>query len=63
MALPHYQYRDPCDVLERKQNAALKKTCYGCIYEFKMAFQSSVVMGCDKNKKHGRKCELYKVGV
>jgi len=60
MALPFYQYRDPEEVLERKQEAELRKSCVGCVHGFKMEFAGGVANGCDKNRRYGRRCELYK---
>lgn len=59
-ALPAYMYKDPSEVLERKQEAAIKKSCLGCIHGFSMEFASGMVaQGCDKHKRYGRRCELY----
>ena len=60
MALPSYLYGDPCDVLDRKQQAKIKKSCEGCMHGFSLSFKDGVVSnGCGKGKKYGRRCELY----
>lgn len=58
-ALPHYLYRDPADVLERKQEMEARMSCSGCIHSFKMEFKSGAEMGCDKNRRYGKRCKLY----
>lgn len=59
-ALPHYQYRNPEEVLERKQEAELRKSCIGCVHGFKMEFANGVTAnGCSKHKLYGRRCQLY----
>lgn len=58
-ALPRHMYRDPSEVLERKQEAELRKSCVGCMHGFKMEFHASVANGCDKGRRFGRRCELF----
>ena len=62
-ALPKWMYKNPEEVLERKQEAELRKSCIGYVHGFKMEFKSGVAMGCDKNRKYGKRCELYAMGV
>ena len=58
--LPAYMYKDPSEVLERKQEAAIKKSCLGCIHGFSMEFASRMVAhGCEKNRRYGKRCEIY----
>ena len=60
-ALPKWMYRNPEEVLERKQEAELRKSCVGCMHGFKMEFSGGkTANGCDKNRRYGRRCELYK---
>lgn len=59
MALPHWQYKNPQDVLEWKQEYEKRKSCVGCMHGFKMEFKSGVAMGCDMSRRYGRRCELY----
>lgn len=59
--LPSWMYRNPQDVLERKQEMEQRKSCFGCIHGFKMEFKSGVGYGCDKHRKYGKRCELYEV--
>lgn len=61
MALPHFMYRDPCEVLERKQESELKKGCKGCVHEFEVEFKNQRVLACDMNKSHGNRCRFYKL--
>lgn len=58
-ALPSYMYRNPEEVLERKQEHELRKSCAGCIYGFEIMFKSGSAMGCNKNKLYGRRCNLF----
>ncbi len=60
-ALPRWMYRNPEEVLERKQEAALRKSCIGCVHGFKMEFEKSSANGCDKGRRFGKRCELYEV--
>lgn len=59
MALPRYLYANPQDVLEWKQEYERRKSCLGCVHGFTIQFKNGTAMGCDKNKKYGRRCELY----
>jgi len=59
MALPHWQYKNPQDVLEWKQEYEKRKSCVGCMHGFKMIFNSGEAMGCDKNRRWGKRCEYY----
>lgn len=59
-ALPSHMYADPQEVLERKQEHELRKSCIGCIHGFKMEFAKGVIAnGCSKGKPYGRRCKLY----
>ena len=58
-ALPSYMYGNPQDVLERKQESAIKRSCIGCVHGFSMQFKSGTAHGCSKHKRYGRRCELY----
>ena len=58
-ALPSYMYKNPQDVLEWKQESAIKKSCIGCVHGFSIQFKTGVAHGCGKNKKYGRRCEHY----
>lgn len=60
MALPHFMYRDPCEVLESKQEHELRKSCSGCVYEMQVMFKSVAVKACAMDKKFGRRCRFYK---
>lgn len=62
MALPNYLYRDPCDVLEQKQERELRMSCSGCVNSFKMEVAGSIEQGCSKGNKFGRRCNLYQSG-
>lgn len=59
-ALPSWHYRDPQEVLERKQENELRKTCTGCAHGFQIMFKTGPAMGCNKHKLYGRKCNLFK---
>lgn len=59
-ALPSWMYRNPEEVLERKQESEARRSCVGCVHGFTIQFKNGPAMGCDKNKKYGRRCELYK---
>ena len=61
MALPKYMYRDPCEILQNKQERELKKSCVGCIHSFKLEFASGVEFGCDKGRRYGKRCKYYEV--
>lgn len=61
MALPHYLYKDPCDVLEQKQEHEAKKSCHGCIHSYKLEFKSGIENGCIKGRRFGKRCKLYEV--
>lgn len=58
-ALPSYMYRNPEEVLERKQEHELRKSCTGCAHAFEIMFNSCAAMGCNKGKRHGRRCNLF----
>lgn len=58
-ALPAWMYRNPEEVLERKQESEARRSCVGCVHGFTIQFKNGPAMGCDKNKKYGRRCELY----
>ena len=60
MALPAYQYRNPADVLESKQERELKKSCAGCVHAIEYEFKYSRQKICDIGKPYGRRCKLYK---
>lgn len=57
--LPSWMYKDPCDVLERKQENELRKSCTGCAYGFEIMFKSGPANGCEKGKKYGKRCILF----
>lgn len=59
-ALPSYFYRDPSEVLERKQEAAIKKSCVGCVHSFAIEFVSGIAHGCNMRRKYGSRCEHYR---
>ena len=59
-ALPSYMYRNPCDVLELKQEYLRRKSCVGCIYAFRVEIIGSIEMGCNKGKRYGKRCKLYR---
>ena len=61
MAFPKYLYGDPCEILERKQERDLKKSCTGCIHSYKLEFKSGIEWGCDKGKRFGKRCHFYEV--
>jgi hypothetical protein len=58
-ALPAFMYKNPQDVLERKQETALKKTCIGCIHSYRINFVSGPGFGCEKGRKFGKRCQHY----
>lgn len=57
---PSYVYKDPAIVLEQKQQRAINRSCFGCVHSIKMIIAGTETMVCDKGKKHGRKCKLFK---
>ena len=59
MALPSFLYRNPQEVLERKQEMEARKSCVGCAHTFILEFKNGFEIGCDKDRKFGRRCELY----
>ena len=59
--LPSYMWRDPCDVLEQKQERELRKTCIGCAHAFEIMFKSGAAMGCELGRFYGNRCKSYKV--
>jgi len=58
--LPAYMYRNPEEVLERKQENELRKSCSGCIHGFEIMFKSGPAKGCNKSKLYGKRCSLFK---
>lgn len=60
-ALPRYMYKNPCDVLEQKQQHELRKSCVGCAHSFRMQFKKGVEMGCEKGRRYGKRCKYYEV--
>lgn len=62
-ALPSWMYKNPCDVLEMKQNREaneLKRSCAGCYFEYEIVFKAGTKKGCEKGRRYGRKCSSYK---
>lgn len=59
MALPHYMYKDPCEVLEQKQEHEAKKGCHGCIHSYELEFVSGIEKGCNKGRRFGKRCQHY----
>lgn len=59
-ALPSYMYRNPCDVLELKQEYLRRKSCVGCVHAFRVEITGSIEMGCNKGKRYGKRCKLYR---
>lgn len=59
-ALPHWYYHDPMKVLEYQQEYKIKRTCVGCIFAMRVEIQGEFIMACEKGKKYGRKCKLYR---
>ncbi len=59
-ALPSWMYRNPEEVLERKQESEARRSCVGCVHSFAIEFKSGRAMGCDKNRKYGVRCDLYR---
>ena len=44
--LPAYMYRDPCEVLQQKQERELKRSCAGCVHVYLVEIGGSVENGC-----------------
>lgn len=59
MALPSFYYKNPMDVLDQKQQSALKRSCVGCAHAFEIMFNSGPAMGCNKGKLYGKRCILF----
>lgn len=57
--LPSWMYRNPEEVLERKQETELRKSCAGCVHAIEYEFKYSKQKICDKGKSYGRRCKLY----
>ena len=58
--LPAYMYRDPCEVLQQKQERELRISCLGCIHAYRVEFGGSVENGCNVGKVFGKRCNLYR---
>ena len=44
--LPAYMYRDPCEVLQQKQERELRRSCAGCVHVYLVEIGGSVENGC-----------------
>lgn len=58
-ALPSWQYKNPCDVLENKQEYERRKSCVGCKHSFALEFKSGIHNGCNQGKVFGKRCKLF----
>lgn len=58
-ALPSWQYLNPEEVLERKQESERKRSCAGCKHSYAVEFATGVHNGCGKGKLWGERCILY----
>lgn len=58
--LPAYMYRDPCEVLQQKQERELRRSCAGCVHVYRVKFKESQEFGCTKGKTFGKRCNLYR---
>lgn len=56
-AHPAYMYRDPMEAAMRNE----ARSCKGCAFESSEHMFGQVFMLCSKDKKHGNKCNLYKL--
>lgn len=62
--LDNWMYGDPERVLERKQEAELRKAkaCGDCIHKRSMEFKGEVAHFCSfKRHQYGRRCELFEI--
>lgn len=59
-ALPSYMYRNPEEVLERKQEYEFRKSCTGCVHAYEVMFGSLLAKACNKGKRYGKRCNLYR---
>lgn len=55
MSLPHYQYRDPLNVLMAREAIS----CKGCRHEVCYRVWGETVRICARGKRHGRRCRSY----
>lgn len=57
-----WQYRDPMLVLMSKQQAALNRSCIGCMHAktIETPFGDTITR-CLKGKPYGKKCKQYEV--
>lgn len=58
--LPAYMYRDPCEVLQQKQERELRRSCAGCVHAYRVEIGGSAENGCNKGRVFGKRCNLYR---
>lgn len=60
--LQKWEFRDPMLVLMSKQQAAINRSCAGCMHtrSVQSPFDDTVVR-CLKGKPYGKKCKQYEV--
>lgn len=60
MALASPKYRDPVDVLERKEEGRPIRSCAGCLFLFLTEdWQGRRVLKCRQDMEVGQRCKLY----
>ena len=60
-ALPHWHYRDPAEVLQRKQENKERKSCNGCSFEDEILMAGKPEKYCLHGNRHGKRCNFFKL--
>jgi hypothetical protein len=60
MTLENWQYGDPANVAERKEEHKLRKTCAGCVHMLVLHLMGRDLNRCAKGGPANQRCKFYK---